>query len=269
MVLLLGAGTPSSAADLVERCKGEVQGMKIWMSSTVATSRQDLLPRLEEVAFPRWCECYHGRLRVALGRDLYERTRDFRVQLTPSELLQQDTEDRKAVIGCVEEQLGNRPGSQATLAPPDSKFARFMRATLAPKGEVGGLRLGASRTAMFEVLGETKTFQPRHDGGEEYFYGPNSIEVKISISPPPARSIRMIELDRHFQGQTPSGGRIGDSPATIRKTYPGSVAVELPGYLVYCDGTTFLFSGGRLESIRISTLEVDVFKAEITAHCAR
>ena len=122
---------------------------------------------------------------------------------------------------------------------------------------------------MFEVLGQTKTFKPMRDGGEEYYYGPNVIEVTISISPPPARTVRRIELDSRFQGQTPGGGRIGDPRELIKRTYPGKIAVDLPGYVVYCDGTTFIFRDARLESIRLADLDSDVFKSDRLAHCSR
>ena len=45
--------------------------------------------------------------------------------------------------------------------------------------------------------------------------------------------------------------------------------VDLAGYVVYCEGTTFLFRDGRLDSIRLADLDSDVFKNDRLAPCRR
>jgi len=271
-MLMLSASSRSEAVDWVALCQSSVQGTKIWFSSAIEAYRKDLSARLNDVDIPAYCECFHRRLRDALGDDLYERSRSFNGQLSPEELLRNSEEDRKAVIACVETQLGKSApsGPQAgARIPHQDEYLRFFRSTVTPGSGIGGLRIGDSKAAMFAVLGPTKTFKPLPDGGEQYYYGPNTIEVTISISPPPARAVRGIELSSQFQGQTPGGGRMGHSRDDIKRTYPGKLAVDLPGYVVYCDGTTFFFRDGRLDSIRLADLESDVFKNDRLARCSR
>ena len=239
------------------------------MSSTINVHRKDLSARLNDVDIHTYCDCFHRRLREALGDDLYQRSRSFGRQLSQSELVRSSQEDQKAVIGCVESQLAGGGQQASAPSPHQDDYLRFIRGTVTPGSGVGGLRLGDSKAAMFDVLGPTKTFKPIPDGAEEYYYGPNVSEVIIAISPPPARTVRRIELNRQFQGHTSGGGRIGDPREKIKQTYPGKIAVDLPGYVVYCDGTTFLFSDGRLNSIRLSDLESDVFKSDRVAHCSK
>jgi hypothetical protein len=272
-LLMLGASSRSDAIDYVALCQSSVQGTKIWISSTIDVYRKDLSAKLNDVDIPPYCECFHRKLREGLGDDLYERSRSFADPLSPAELRQTSEEDRKAVIACVETQVGDRntpsgPQTGTRIAHQD-EYLRFVRSTVTPGSGIGGLRLGDSKAAMFDVLGPTKTFKPLPDGGEQYYYGPNVIEVIISISPPPARAVRRIELSSQFQGQTPGGGRMGDPRDKIKKTYPGKLAVDLPGYVVYCDGTTFLFRDGRLDSIRLADLDSDVFKNDRLTRCSR
>ena len=271
-LLTLGASDARAQFDHVANCKSEVRGTKIWMSSAIRVHRKDLTARLDDVAIPAYCECFHARLRKALGNDLYGRARSPTGELSPAELQINSDEDRKAVIACVEAQVG-RPTPRA--APETAQIARlekyqsFVRGAVSPERGIGGLRIGDPKAAMFDVLGPTRTFKPLPDGGEEYYYGPNSFEVTISISPPPARAVRKIELSRRFQGQTPGGGRIGDSRDKIKQSYPGRVAVDSPVLVVYCDGTTFLFQDGRLDSIRAADLDSDVFKDARVKRCSR
>jgi hypothetical protein len=265
-LLVLAASSGSEAVDRVALCQSSVQGTKIWMSSTISVHRKDLSSRLDDVDIQRYCECFHHKLREALGDDLYERSRSFG-RLSQSELVRSSQEDQKAVIACVESEVVSGRQQTAAGTPHQDEYLRFVRATVTGSG-IGGLKLGDARAVMFEVLGQTKTFKPMRDGGEEYYYGPNTIEVTISISPPPARTVRRIDLAK-FQGQTPGGGRIGDPRDTIKRTYPGKIAVDLPGYVVYCDGTTFIFRDARLASIRLGDLESDVFKSDRLAHCSR
>ena len=93
--------------------------------------------------------------------------------------------------------------------------------------------------------------------------------MTISISPHPTRAVRKIAVNRRFQGQTPGGGRIGDPPDKIKQSYPGTLAVDSPLFAVYCDGTTFLFRDGRLDSIRTASLDSDVFKDARLKRCSR
>ena len=178
-LLVLGASGGSEAADWVALCQSSVQGTKIWMSSTINVHRKDLSAKLNDVEIRTYCECFHHKLREALGDDLYERSRSFGGQLSQSELLRSSQEDQKAVIACVESQVAS--GGQQTGAgiPHQDAYLRFVRATVTPGSGIGGLKLGDSRAVMFEVLGQTKTFKPMRDGGEEYYYGPNVIEVTI------------------------------------------------------------------------------------------
>jgi hypothetical protein len=272
-LVLLGASSRSEAVDWVALCQSSVQGTKIWISSTIEVHRNDLSARLNDVDIPTYCECFHRRLREALGGDLYERSRSLNGELSPAELGQNSEEDRKAVIACVETQVRDRKAPSGPQAgaqiPHQDEYLRFVRSTVAPGSGIGGLRLGGSKAAMFDVLGPTKTFKPMPDGGEEYYYGPNVIEVIISISPPPARAVRRIDLSSQFQGQTPGGGRIGDPRDKIKRTYAGRLAVDLPGYVVYCDGTAFLFRDGRLDSIRLADLDSDFFKNDRLKRCPR
>ena len=72
VLLTLGASDARAELDYVARCKSEVRGTKIWMSSAIQGGRNDLSARLDEVDIPAYCECFHRRLRAALGDDLYE-----------------------------------------------------------------------------------------------------------------------------------------------------------------------------------------------------
>jgi len=86
-MLMLSASSRSEAVDWVALCQSSVQGTKIWFSSAVEAYRKDLSARLNDVDIPAYCECFHRRLRDALGDDLYERSRSFNGQLSPEELL--------------------------------------------------------------------------------------------------------------------------------------------------------------------------------------
>jgi hypothetical protein len=242
------------------------------MSSTIQGGRNDLSARLDEVDIPAYCECFHRRLRATLGDDLYERSRSFNGQLSPPELQKNMDEDQAAVLACVVAQVDGRsaPAGAGTVGggPHQDKFPRFWRGTVSPKSGIGGLRIGDSKAVMFDTLGPTKTFKPMPDGGEDYYYGPTMTEVTISISPPPDRAVRRITLSSRFQGQTPAGGRMGDAPDKVKASYPGKLAVDLPGYVVYCDGTTFVFEDGRLDSIRAADLSSDVFRDARLRRCS-
>lgn len=265
-------GAITGSAEHVAKCENSVQGMKIWIRSTIDVHRKDLSPRLNEVDFPTYCRCFHKVLREALGNDLYERSQSLKGEMTPAELSAWNEQDRKAVIACVEAPLAARnapSGRHSDAMSGGERYVRFIRSTLAPGHGVGGLKLGDAPAALFRVLGPTKTFQRTADGGDDYYYGPNSIEVIVSLSPPPARTVRQITLSRHFAGQTAEGGRIGDTREKIKRAYSGKLAVDLPGYAVYCDGTTFLFRNGRLDSIRLAELAADVFRADRRKHCSR
>src|SRR5882762_8692034 len=215
-LLMLGASSRSDAIDYVALCQSSVQGTKIWLSSTIDVYRKDLSAKLNDVDIPPYCECFHRRLREGLGDDLYERSRSFADPLSPAELRQTSEEDRKAVIACVETQVGDRntpsgPQTGTRIAHQD-EYLRFVRSTVTPGSGIGGLRLGDSKAAMFDVLGPTKTFKPLPDGGEQYYYGPNVIEVIISISPSPARAVRGIELSSPVPGPD-ARGRSDGRPA--------------------------------------------------------
>lgn len=72
MLLTLCARDARAQIDHVARCKSEVRGTMIWMSSTVRSHRPELSTRLNDVDLPAYCECFHARLRAALGDDLLE-----------------------------------------------------------------------------------------------------------------------------------------------------------------------------------------------------
>lgn len=260
LIAALMANAPRQP-DHLALCRSSPQPTRIWINSTISVHRKDLFDRLDAVDIPAYCGCYHGMLRNALGKELYERSRRFNAQLSVAELTALHEHDLKAVITCVETQLAAVPHSGAA-----GKYDRFIHSTVLP-GKVGGLRLGDSRATMFDILGRNNTVRTTPDGGEEYFYGPNVLEVTIGVSPAPARVVRSIAVNRFFRGQASGGGRIGDPRERIRATYPGQVAVDVRDFLVYCDGTTFVFQQGRLASIRMADLETDGFAGERRARC--
>lgn len=247
--------------DYLALCRSSPQPTRIWINSTISVHRKDLFDKLNAVDIPAYCGCYHGMLRKALGQDLYERSRRLNTELSVAESTAVHEHDLKAVIACVETQLAAVPDAGAA-----GKYDRFIRSTVS-SGNVGGLRLGDTRAKMFDILGRNNTFRTTADGGEEYFYGPNVLEVKIGVSPAPGRIVRSIAVNRFFRGQASGGGRIGDPRERIRSTYPGQIAVDVRDVLVYCDGTTFVFQHGRLESIRMADLETDGFAGDRKARC--
>ena len=253
--------TQSQGIDHAAQCRSEVQGMKIWVSSAVKSRRPDLYPKLNVLDFTVFCPCYHATLRRGLGKSLYERSRTLHgtSSLNNDEVMRVHDQDMNAVVSCVDAQLGGRKASR-----PADHYSRFIQATVTP-GAVGALKLRTTRADMFRIIGPTKTFRRLPDNAEEYYYGPNSIEVIISLSR--GGTVRQIVLSRHFRGTAAGGGRIGDTRETIKRTYPGRVAVDLPEFLVYCDGTTFLFRGGRLDSIRLSDIANDVWEKERRRVC--
>lgn len=274
LCLTLNVDIARAQIDHVANCKREVQGTKIWMSSTIGGHRKGLSAKLNDVDIPLYCECYHSKLREALGEDLYQRSRSYSGEMSTQELLKTGEEDRRAVISCVESQVTSQSGSAGSTAafqqiPHQDKYLAFLRGIVSPAGGIGGLRPGDSKAKMFEVLGPTKTFKSLPDGKEEYYYGPNSTEVVVTVSPPPAETIRKIAVNYRFQGQTSGGGRIGDSREKIKRSYPGKLATDLLIVAVYCDGTTFAFVDGRLVSIRVADLESDVFKSDRIRNCPK
>lgn len=267
-LVLVAAMRDAAAVDPIANCQREVQGTKIRMTATIGVLRKDLLPRLNEVDIAKYCQCVHRTLREELGDALYARSQDVKSELTTPELMKQYETSTKAEIRCVEEQVGNTPETTLTGSPQEL-YRRFMRATVRSRN-VGGLRLGDGKDALFKVLGPTKTFERTADGGERFFYGSNANEVVVSISPAPHRTVRQIALNYRFEGQTPGGGRMGDRREKIKRTYPGKLAADFPQYAVYCDGTAFLFSatGGHLLEIRLSELESDPFKNDRLRNCS-
>jgi hypothetical protein len=260
LIAALTANVPEQP-DYLALCRSSVQATRIWMNSTIGTHRKELVDRLNAVEIPAYCRCYHDMLGKGLGKELYERSRRLDAELSVAEMKAVHAHDLKAVIACVETQLAAVPDSGGA-----EKYDRFIRSTVSP-GEVGGLRLGDARATMFDILGRNNTFRTTPDGGEEYFYGPNVIEVTIAVSPAPGRLVRSIALNRLFRGQVSGGGRIGDPRERIKSTYPGQIAVDVRDLLVYCDGTTFVFQQGRLEAIRMADLETDVFAKDRQARC--
>ena len=171
-LLTLGASDARAQVDHVARCQSEVRGTKIWMSSAIRVHRKDLTARLDDVDIPAYCGCFHGRLRKALGDDPYQRDRSPSGPLSPSELQNASDEDRKAVIACVEAQVGTaapRTGSETARIASQDKYQGFVRGAVSPERGIGGLRIGDTKAVMFEVIGPTRTFKPMPDGGEEYY----------------------------------------------------------------------------------------------------
>lgn len=260
--------------DHVANCKREVRGTKIWMSSTIGVHRNGLSAKLNDVDITLYCECYHSKLRNALGEDLYQRSRSYSGEMSTPELLKASDEDKRAVISCVESQITSQSGSAGSAAafqqiPHQDKYLAFLQGTVSPAGGIGGLRPEDSKAKMFEVLGPTKTFKSLADGEEEYYYGPNSTEVTITTSPSLRGTIRKIEVNYQFRGQTPGGGRIGSSRVEIKRSYSGKLAADFAGAVVYCDGTSFAFADGRLVSIRVADLDSDVFKSDRIRNCPK
>lgn len=260
LIAALMANAPRQP-DHLALCRSSPQPTRIWINATIGVHRKELFDKLNAIDIPAYCGCYHGMLRNALGKDLYERSRRFNAQLSVAELAAVHEHDLKAVIACVETQLAAVPYSGAA-----EKYDRFIRSTVSA-GQVGGLKLGDTRATMFDILGRNNTYRTTPDGGEEYVYGPNVLEVTIAVSPAPGRTVRSITVNRFFRGQASGGGRMGDSRERIKSTYPGRIGVDARDFLVYCDGTTFVFAHGRLESIRMADLETDVFSGDRQARC--
>lgn len=263
LIFLILAGPQSRPFDYAGACVDEVQGMKILVSSTIKVHRPALVPKLDALDFRKFCPCYHGRLKKELGDGLYERTRRLYQDppLSTDELMRVDATERRTILGCAEAQLSGRD-----IPSNEPRYQRFIRSAITPGNGIGGLKPGSTRDDLFRILGPSKTFRRAADGTETYYYGPNSIEVIVSLSP--AGRVRRITLDRHFQGRTRGGGGIGASRAAIQRSHPGKVVSSSRELLVYCDGTTFRFSDDRLTSIQIAALEDDPFVRERRRLCS-
>ena len=259
---ILAGGHQPQSMDYVTQCQQEVQGIKILVSSTIKTHRKELYPKLYALDLRAFCPCYHSKVRGALGTQLYERSQTLKgiSELTDAEVMRVNDAADTSIIACVEAQLAPDTGPSY-----DDHYSRFVRSTVMPGMRVGGLQVGGSQNAMFAVLGPTKTVKRTEDGGAEYYYGPNADGVVVLLSR--AGTIRRISLNYRFAGQIEGGGRMGDSREKIRRGYPGKLAVDVPDYLVYCDGATFGFSRDRLQSISLAELTADPFAGDRRAFC--
>src|SRR2546426_9293214 len=93
VLALVNVNFADAQVDWVSRCKSEVRGTKIWMSSAIDTGRPDLSASLNNVDINRYCDCYHRALRQALGEDLYKRSRALDGVMSNEELMKNSLED--------------------------------------------------------------------------------------------------------------------------------------------------------------------------------
>ncbi len=253
------ADTARFFTDSEKRCSENVPAQFILIESQMRATRDPRSSRTRTINLRNYCACYYRTLRRQAGDALAERGTQFNAKppLSNSEVMAFSKASDRSVEACVTEQMPVESASGAAVAEPglSPQFQKVFAAQFVIGKGIGGVEIGLPVSRLNEIMGPTNAVRKSKDY-DEYFYGPNLLELTVRISPPgSAGKVQYISVNYLYRGTTSNGIHMSEVFESVKlKMLPRKPSSEdrHAGYLRYDSGSQFGFSdynGGILQRI--------------------
>lgn len=235
-------------------CKDNSTGQIILIESQLKSISDPRADRVRQMDLPRYCSCYFANIRRSVGDALAQRGYELapKPPLGTEEMMKYSEASDLAKEDCAREQLPYTTSASPAQGPDG--FEKVFAADFVLGKGLGGVEVGMTEPEMLAKLGPTNAVT-RTKLNSVYRFGPNLIELVVTVGPPGASSrVQSIRVNRFYRGSA-AGIRIGDVFEKVKERMKPEAPIfedRHAGALVYKSGSKFHFTdynGGVLQGI--------------------